>query len=450
MQELVKVKKILIMSYKSFVYDIVEDFKPVEDIKSQCVVHFRPGKGYNGGYGFDWFRVGDSEIEGDFHFKDIIGRYYNVSTKATVERNYNQKNKDGKEETVTVAFERNSKLDQPKMYVRKKNSFYKFGIPWKKNVFDKETANYTYYAPRMTLMEGDNAVLSLITEINPKKGKPQKIELKFEKDDAKSYLSIDKETIPSQDGNTTLKITCNKEFDKTQVLNVLADGMVCGRLKIAPNAKKYQRNIKVLFVNVKTNISKEQKQTGTPAPGSKELFLRTLKQAFVTVPEGVQEVTLDCTGWFKHSFKFRWKFCKKVKEKYVIDVDKAVKMRTYMTDLLKDQYGDKYDGYYQVFFFGEGGHSAKSGGLLNGYAILDSFYGVYFSGHKAATVGHEMFHALGLKHTFDYTDTSRSDFAYKIAKTDNMLDYSHIVGIERKSLFYWQWRKLNSNFPNVK
>ena len=149
--------------------------------------------------------------------------------------------------------------------------------------------------------------------------------------------------------------------------------------------KKYQKNIKVLFVKVKTNINKPA--IGTPAPGSKELFLRTLKQAYITVPEGVQEVSLDCTGWLKQSFEFTRKYCKKVKKKYVIDYSKAADMRTYMTDLLKDQYGDKYDGYYHVFFFGEGGHSAESG-YLSGYAFLDSFYGVYFSGHEAGTVGH--------------------------------------------------------------
>ena len=234
------------MSYNSFVYEIVEDFKPEGDLKSQCVVHFRPGKDYDGSYGFDWFRVGDSEVEGDFYFKDIIGRYYNVATKETV-KSYSSYKKTimvggyKKEETVRIAFECSSQLDQPKMYVRKKNSFSKLGIPWKKDVFDKETANYTYYTPRMTLMEGYNAELSLITEINPKKSKPQKIELKFESDDAKNYIPIDKETIPSQDGKTTLKITCNKEFDKTQVLNVLADGRVCGRLKIASNAKKISK-----------------------------------------------------------------------------------------------------------------------------------------------------------------------------------------------------------------
>ena len=42
---------------------------------------------------------------------------------------------------------------------------------------------------------------------------------------------------------------------------------------------------------------------------------------------------------------------------------------------------------------------------------------------------------FGLAHTFDFRDSKRCEIGYRYTKTNNMLDYSHHVGIERNSLF---------------
>ncbi len=34
-------------------------------------------------------------------------------------------------------------------------------------------------------------------------------------------------------------------------------------------------------------------------------------------------------------------------------------------------------------------------------------------------------------------------YTYENGKTDNLMDYSHGVGVERKSLFEWQWETIN-------
>ena len=47
-------------------------------------------------------------------------------------------------------------------------------------------------------------------------------------------------------------------------------------------------------------------------------------------------------------------------------------------------------------------------------------------------------HCFGLAHTFDFRDSKRCEIGYRYTKTNNMLDYSHHVGIERNSLFYLQ------------
>ena len=53
-----------------------------------------------------------------------------------------------------------------------------------------------------------------------------------------------------------------------------------------------------------------------------------------------------------------------------------------------------------------------------------------------STVGHEVYHCFGLAHTFDFRDSKRCEIGYRYTKTNNMLDYSHHVGIERNSLFF--------------
>lgn len=176
--------------------------------------------------------------------------------------------------------------------------------------------------------------------------------------------------------------------------------------------------------------------------GATEMLKKTLAQALIIVPEEIEEPILDCT-----EIKFKTNFCKndgtKEEVKYVIDFDKYWDMYSYMENKLTDIYKERYNDHYRVYFFNEQCADSKKSGI-NGYAFMDSQYAVYFKTHNAATVGHEMFHCLGLQHSFDYTEISKSDYAYQYAKTDNMLDYSHMEGISIQSLFYWQWEKINA------
>ena len=59
------------------------------------------------------------------------------------------------------------------------------------------------------------------------------------------------------------------------------------------------------------------------------------------------------------------------------------------------------------------------------------------------TVGYKVYHYFSLVHTFDFRNSKRCEIGYRYTKTNNMLDYSHHVGIERNSLFYLQWMYIN-------
>ena len=208
--------------------------------------------------------------------------------------------------------------------------------------------------------------------------------------------------------------------------------------------------MKVVFVSVKTDINGKS-VSGIPATDGKDFFKQCLNQALIT--PSIYEEKIDCTSsMFGLINTFRDRFCSKdSKGKYYLDDEKylikgsnpkqyskdwSMMLRTYLEGELKNQFGDRYKDHYTVFFIGE-----KCGGL-NGFSYFNSTFGVYFAGHNKATLAHELFHAMNLPHTFDGL-SAQAKYTYEAYKTNNIMDYSHHVGIERIALFFWQWQLLN-------
>ncbi|MET4140962.1 hypothetical protein [Pedobacter sp. UYP1] len=75
---------------------------------------------------------------------------------------------------------------------------------------------------------------------------------------------------------------------------------------------------------------------------------------------------------------------------------------------------------------------------LNGYS--SGVIVVLFPAKNDETAAHEFLHSMKLPHTFVNTEAAADEkFTFKIQKTDNVMDYSHQVNIQRTSLFKWQW-----------
>lgn len=110
-------------------------------------------------------------------------------------------------------------------------------------------------------------------------------------------------------------------------------------------------------------------------------------------------------------------------------------LKTYLENKLIEQFNNKYDSYYHLYFIGEEAN-------LNGHSYFNSQFGVYFKGHEQGTLPHEAMHALNLPHTFDGIHFS-DKYTYEACKTNNLLDYSHKVGIKRHCTYLWQWNILN-------
>ena len=324
--------------------------------------------------------------------------------------------------------------------IRQRNCYERKTILWLKNEENKaKNYEYTYFTPIMTIMNGVVANLNAVIKFNPgKKDRPKMINLEFGKDC--KDLSVSPSTLPIKEGEIPITITCSGEFDKEQVLLVKADEKECGKIRILPKGKQHQKEIKVVTISVRTNLEakKGEAKNGIIATGGPDIFVNTLKQALITVPEGVESIEeLDCTDEeFTNAYKKTYTN-KKGEECYGINSDTSWEMKGTLEQTLQKMYGHVYDEYYKLFFFADPCEG------INGYAYYNTKHACFFDGHNASTVGHEVYHCFGLAHTFDFRDSKRCEIGYRYTKTNNMLDYSHHVGIERNSLFYLQWMYIN-------
>ncbi|MGY0040471.1 hypothetical protein [Pedobacter sp. NJ-S-72] len=66
--------------------------KPAIETKSKCIAQFRPNSSWKGKFGFDWYRIGDTNLDGDVLFDDLIGQYYLKDPNAADSRRNNNPN----------------------------------------------------------------------------------------------------------------------------------------------------------------------------------------------------------------------------------------------------------------------------------------------------------------------------------------------------------------------
>lgn len=411
---------------------------PAPKIIPKCVVEFRPLGKWNGEYGFDWLRTGDTGQKGDTWFGGITGKYFEKDN-VTIFKDSNSWN--------------NNFHKDLKMYDILLKSYKCLNITWKDYCDGKKKKKvpYLYPIPTLTILKGKSATLNFKIEI---KEVPKKLTLEFKDPKASEYITSNISEIGDikkgkYEKFDYLKINCIKSFDTEQLLYVKADGEICGALKLHPNSLSYRKNINVVFVKVRTDINSAV-VTGTPKSGSKNFFNQCFNQALIIPNTVIEPIELDCTGNFLYN-KFSNKFCEKKAGKYYFA--KSDGLKEYLESELKDQFNNKYKGYYTMFFIGDDYPSFdKSGnvvGNINGFSYFKSTFGVYFNGHNASTLAHETMHALELAHTFDGISKT-AKYTYEAGKTNNLMDYSHWAkfgSIKRMSLFLWQWKILN---PTIK
>ena len=406
---------------------------PSTQIKAKCLVEFRPHGNWKGEFGFDWIRAGDSGLEGDKTWiKRILGKHYTDAKYSSVTPDTN---------AWTNFFKRDSR-----MYADLLKSFDTLQINWKSTNGNP----YYYPVPIVSLITNNNtAKLSLKIDIQEE---PEKLEIKPRKEN--TGLIINKADIPVKKGKYNLynflTIKASKPLKENIIVDVLADGEICGQLKILANDSKHIKNINIIVVPVKTKFG-ARINTGRMVGDGESFFKQNLKQALIIPNVRYLINPLDMTNT---TFKARFS------RAGVIDLDDYSAIRSgfalleYLDTALEKKYPKKYTKFYKLYIFNDSYPDPVDPRFITqGFSFPDTLHGVFFNGHDRSTISHETLHAMKLPHTFDGVD-DEAIYTYKAQQTDNIMDYCHWSSdlngnprkpVEGKTLFFWQWHIVNPN-----
>lgn len=428
--------------------------------EAHCMVEFRPSPEYQGDFGFSWFRKGDLQSRygvysreserlekkidtlnypsNDHDFAEIMGYHYASETVGGQTVEYIVQ--DGNSSSTHSLFKKDTQ-----MYHNHSLDYYR--------ILMKNMDEQKYHVPYMTIRKDIEAELSLHITVREK---PEKLIYRFDNPAALSegYMTINGAAAPYEDmsppsetGDTpdmtkTIKIKCLKEFSKPLWFEVYAkakdseDEHLCGAVYIFPNDLLHQRKINVVFFNVKTIINGKEEQWGFAKNdmSRSDTLVKYLGQAYIIPEITIEELNLvdKTTGVTNADYLACCIQDTTVQGAYTsIDPDKKNDLKKFLLQATEE----KYDNCFKIFFIGD--RCPRSNGFSSGEKFT-----VCFSSAMPSTPAHELGHALGLPHTFDGS-TSRAKYVYEDGMTDNIMDYSHLLGIDRHSFFHWQWHTMN-------
>jgi hypothetical protein len=450
-------------------------------LDAKCIVHFRPKSSWKGEFGFDWFRIGDTDFDGDTNYETLIGQYYDKTlTDSTTARNTNGNiwTKNFKADPQPAAFSQFDQIDE----LKRTYGIFTYSLE-KDSTGDAITKQY--YKPVIALLpteadpknlgkfiETGKAKLELHLEFEKKDGtvvKPNKLVLEMDgvlMDDKHPLVSLDKHTIEKGDlaKKIDVEITSKTAFTADKEIKVWAITMdnagnqtaklQAGVLKMIAPAKKITKNIVVVLVKT---------EGGTGNPASLDIFTRNLKQAFIKTNitiEGVKggrlgkiEIDLSIPSNNLHNTNFDTA-CNVDKTSRFHNIRSKTQLDYLLVKTLERDYNGQFDNHFKLFFLANAidlvlNENGEPQEYTAGYSNPNSDYGVMFFGHDKYTIAHECLHGLGLPHSF-FGDS----FLYKAQKTDNIMDYSHLPidkatglpnsPIDRIASWYWQWQIINN------
>ena len=243
-------------AFNSFVYDLSAKV-PVQKTGAKVIVQFRTSGSYQGEYGFDWIRMGDSGRPGDTWYANIMGNKHTSKNEVIVDK------------TKRVY----------DYYASRMFSTKRFVIPWK----TQGKRPFMYISPVMTLRKGASAKLTLKVEV-----KEPAVKMEYQcqtpgifqlSKDIVPTLGKGKHTLPDE-----LVVTCLKEFSRDQEIKVYAydeDNVkhLAGKLIVKANDKKHQKTINVVMVRVLFKETEDEFYIS----GSKAKLQKIFGQAYVNL-----------------------------------------------------------------------------------------------------------------------------------------------------------------------
>ena len=408
-----------------------------EDIGTKVCVQFRTSESYSGEFGFDWVRFADTKRTGDIEenrYDKIIG---------TCE----EEGKNFKQETSRY---KQFLFEYKHQYI----------IPWKKKEAESAMSavtseatrdaatkkpDYLYVVPVMTLLKDQCADLTLNIDVHKK---AQRLEYEYDKD----FFTLNQSSAPILDighypSADDLSITCNKEFSEDKEICLYAydeqdNKSLAGKLIVKANDDRHRYTLDVVMVRVKTDLYAEGKSLGNipPKDPSRKIILdKYFSQCYIDA--NIEECELDLTTPDRKEA-----FLAYTEGGYLKGKELPAEVFEYLTKTFnEDNITSKYKEYHKIFFLNEKNEDESLYGQAR--KICSKEVVVLAPGLHDTTCAHELFHALGLYHSF----SDLNQHTFEKYKTDNIMDYSDVGTDKIPVIATWQfqWNILQENLPTV-
>jgi len=463
------------------------------EIKPSCIVTFRPHDGYEGEYGFDWVRVGDYLLKSTgggtkpaYITHEIMGRYlkegtetgrsvldttsgarecslcsrrtsceilcakdfcFDCSETATCKVcvDINAHSKRFKYDNSSVFSDRTKRGSQTKKLLR---SFHRYTRGWKDNEIiinklSKEIERELYsFTPKLTIFPNETITLKCLVYI---KDKALPENLIWEHNDMFKLVFTTKENISTINNWQEFQFTleCKRNFSNKEHIKVsFKDNenikYICGKLEVLPNKIK---EIDVIKVRV---TSQAHRAAGGFSSDDLKMLKNALKQGYVKFTDIEVDLnpTVDDPNWFNSYFDSHGRVTNN--NALMLDLLNNLNNRLISQNLTTPIHPSfdetRIRNAQKIYSINETANG------YGGYSIESQRACVLVTGHSPSTAPHELLHSLGLPHTFTVKEAAglkTSDYTYFARKTENIMDYSHTEGIERRMLNHWQWKVIN-------
>lgn len=483
-------------------YSDSQSEKSCKEFSSNAIAHFRPLPSWNGEFGFDWVRIGDSGTKGDTNgdggkpdrtYKSNMGSYYkDVSTgvkkqfviggTATFKKekkeylsfmNYNYFLYPAKLETSYAT----SRIS---LYPDKNEAGIALGYPKNRD------------AKKSCLTEADVNLKIKIT------GTVSKLRLEFDKnifdivaanssDISTTYVTGNNKYLEINGLTATtsriigLKIKCLKETEENLKIRVLSTESnkekLAGEVTMYPNHESERKKINFAFLDCKTNFTGSVKKFNFLDPNNVffKKYLshveRLLNHAYIEI-DSVKIVPFDLTSSSTSYNTFNTDWTKNEGTRVVIDFNKKLRL----TAGGKEYLVESFLRLKARSIFNSGANNLLDSDLiitsinefsdLKGAPILgiaerlqppkslimleDGFYDDATTKEPTFVFAHEGYHTLGCDHTFSYEE--KNLFTPQYSLTDNIMDYGHNnLGdpIDGTSIWWYQRYFARKNYNKI-
>ena len=461
-------------------------------IEGKALVMFRPNSDWeddsassdNPTYGFDWYRENDTNLIGDTAQIDtLMGFYDNNDTETSFQpESSTEVIEKFKSEYRNVTIDRNG---TPYRYFVPKLILYKNENEQVRSVASLDIIYDVYEEPNNLFIEYENKYFN-ITEpgaiaygVSPRTSQQTpRPEIAYQPTEGYNIFKISPKSVGNHK-SITVEIECLKPFGdlngkqiKAYTLTEGTNGQpaqkkIVGVLDVMPNNKANRKVVKLLMVNVITNINSDgQAEKGYEAPKlleQKKYLRKYLRNSLIDPIFKKVNLNLDSSAIKEHFNRVYTRnnnllyntpnghpplsvyLKEKLKEKLKSILKERLRGKTVN---IEAEYNKRYKDYLPIFFF----YQEYFDDSLTTIAYYSSSNKAVVATNnlKITTITHEVYHSLGLPHSFenkahipqngDRQTQSNGEYSFEYRKTTNIMDYSDF----RNNLFYWQIKIVRS------